>query len=425
MESNNNDSEEKQDSTPPLRNDRAKSVTFDEQTTFHEDLEAPLKERAAIGTGRNRRTSQGLVLVEQCIEGLNSEEFRRGVNVSLTQQISDIEHLNPPLSYRERRRDEMLETIANSKWILYANILVLFLVVAVGALWFFFLLGWQTLCTPARNCEPRNTVFNVSIHVMTGLFTYMSSIVMPWRWAHTLHTLGWSRPHRSNAVGHDLYGLDTDDPWFHVPCKKRLVVLFFLQMNCFFQYANQVCRGIYHSYEDSETWPGNFWTSVFFTLSLVWALIGALLFWKHTSIVRETDKERFGPGPIEMIKDLWDKYRQSKDEAKKQTGEAEDGSDALGQTAADSSQDAGNSATNTEHRPNGDSADEEAERPGDDDGKGNAITPNAVHSSGDAENSSTQQEHEANDAAAIEQEGELPGDDDGNNNAHLSNGNDS
>ena len=286
---------------------------------------------------QQRRSSQGLVLIGQCIEGLTtqSQDFRSSLLLSSSsfkdnrqQQEQQQERLNndesmkqeetideileeenlPLLSYQERCRDKLLYMIDTNRWILYLNCFVLFLVVASGALWFFFLLGWQTLCEPARDCGIRNTVYNVSIHILTGLFTYMSTIVMPWRWTHTLHSLGWSCPYRSNAIGYDLYGLSTNDPWFHVPSHKRLLILFFLLFNCFFQYINQICRGIYYSYNDSSTWPGNLMTGLFFGLSMIWALIGALLFWKHTSIVRQTDKERFGPGPIDMIQQMWHDY---------------------------------------------------------------------------------------------------------------------
>ncbi|KAL7581729.1 hypothetical protein ACA910_022267 [Epithemia clementina (nom. ined.)] len=255
---------------------------------------------------RRRSSTQGLVIIEQCIEGFSSS---RDFAPESSTHLRMLEELDPPLSGRERRRDALLNAMANSKFILYANCLVLFLVVAVGALWFFFLMGWQTLCRPRTDCEPRNTVYNISIHIMTVLFTYMSTIVMPWRWAHTLHTLGLSCPRRSNATGHDLYGLPTDDPWFHVPRNKRCVILFFLQLNCFFQYANQICRDLFYTYDQGEEWPGNFWVNIFFVLSLAWAVIGALLFWKHTSIVRQSDKKRFGLGPIELMQEMWEKFK--------------------------------------------------------------------------------------------------------------------
>lgn len=172
----------------------------------------------------------------------------------------------------------------------------------------------QTLCRPRRDCTPRNEIYNVAIQILNAFFTYMATISMPWRCTNFLHTAGWSCPYRENAPGHDLYGQVTDDVWFHVPLRKRIVILLFLLLNCLTQYANQVTRIIYYSYELQNEFPGNMWTNIFFGLSMICAAIGGSLMGYHTGKVRATDPERFGLGPIELVRDMYyNTFRSDKD----------------------------------------------------------------------------------------------------------------
>ena len=220
-------------------------------------------------------------------------------------------------------------------------------VVASGAVFFFFLMGWQvslqsslkggterrktchlrrsmlyltinshththtlslqTLCRPRTDCNPRNDIYNVAIQFLNVFFTYMATVSMPWRCTNFLHTVGWSCPHRENAPGHDLFGKVTDDVWFHVPLRKRIVILVFLLLNCLTQYANQVTRIIYYNYDLQNEFPGNMWTNIFFGLSMICAAIGGSLMGYHTGKIRATDPERFGLGPVELIREMYHK----------------------------------------------------------------------------------------------------------------------
>ena len=130
---------------------------------------------------------------------------------------------------------------------------------------------------------------------------------MPWRCTNFLHTTGWGCPHRENAPGHDLYGQVTDDVWFHVPLRKRVVILLFLLFNCLTQYANQVTRIIYYNYDLQNEFPGNMWTNIFFALSMICAAIGGSLMGYHTGKARKTDPERFGLGPVELAREMYNK----------------------------------------------------------------------------------------------------------------------
>lgn len=226
--------------------------------------------------------------------------------------------LDPPLSVGERRRDQLLTFLDSNRWILYINATVYILIVAMIVLWLFMVTGWQSLCTTPSptNCEPRNTIYNAAIHALTSLFVYLCAICFPWRIVHLMHSLGWSRPCRSNEVGHDLYGLlpqpdDTKwDPWFFVPRRKRVVVLIFLLASCLIHFTNQICRGIYYSYELGNSWPGEFLTNTLFVISLICAIVGATLFGRYTGLIRRTNPQRFGLGPLDSCKERWSQRKQ-------------------------------------------------------------------------------------------------------------------
>ena len=215
--------------------------------------------------------------------------------------------LDPPPTCSERFRDEILR-ILDEGFFQVLGIIVLFLVVLDGAVFFFFLMGWQTLCRPRTACEPRNTIYNVSVQIWNGLFTYMATVSMPWRCANFLHSTGWHLPRRKNEPGYDLYGLPTRDIWFHVPRRKRIHVLFFLIWNCLFQYVNQGMRIVYWSYELQSEFPGNLMVNVFFGSSFIAAGIGGILMIIYTGQTRRENPGKFDPGPKELLHAWWKTY---------------------------------------------------------------------------------------------------------------------
>lgn len=209
---------------------------------------------------------------------------------------------NPPMTRRERFRDWVLR-LCDGPEFQVMGMIVLFLVVADGALFFFFLMGWQTLCDdPSRtDCEPRNSVYNVSVQILTGLFTYMVTVSMPWRCANAIHIFGLGV--RDNSIGLDLYGRPTNEIWFHIGFWNRAGIIICLLLNCFLQYANQVTRIMYHSYELQNTHPGNKWVNIFFITSFVFAGIGAAWGAIVEQRIRRERPGRFGPGLLEVMRE--------------------------------------------------------------------------------------------------------------------------
>eukprot|EP00977_Amphora_coffeiformis_P011472 scaffold2767_cov177-Amphora_coffeaeformis.AAC.46 len=75
----------------------------------------------------------------------------------------------------------------------------------------------------------------------------------------------------------------------------------------FFLMGWQVTRIVYYNYDLQNEFPGNMWTNIFFGLSMICAAIGGSLMGYHTGKVRATDPERFGLGPVELVRDMYHK----------------------------------------------------------------------------------------------------------------------
>jgi hypothetical protein len=229
---------------------------------------------------------------------------------SVSQEPDDdyFSKLIPPISRGELFRDTLLRHL-DHPFFQILGLLVILLVIIDGAFFFFLLVGWHGMCQPRMDCEPRNWWYNASIQILNVLFTYMAVISMPWRSTHVLHITGASCPHRSNAVGHDLYGIvNQNDAWFHIPLPKRLGIILLLLLNCVTQFANQITRIVYHSFELQNTFPGNIWTNVFFAASFVAAgMAGAWLAYEVHRL-RRAHPGQFGPGPKEVCYTFYDDY---------------------------------------------------------------------------------------------------------------------
>lgn len=216
--------------------------------------------------------------------------------------------LDPPESCGERLRDFILRTL-DHPFFQGLGIIVLILVIADGAFFFFLLMGWQTLCRPRTDCEPRNWWYNWSIQVLNVLFTYMAVVSIPWRSTNFLHITGCGCPRRNNTPGHDLYGRPVDDDiWFYVPLSRRLGITVILLLNCIFQFINQGTRIWYYSFELQDAYPGNLWTNIFFGLSFIMAGIGGAWLAYEVSLLRKKHPMKFGAGPIELARNFYKQH---------------------------------------------------------------------------------------------------------------------
>lgn len=234
----------------------------------------------------------------------DSYAMRMSAGASIVSDVSldPYSTLHPAMSRGEQFRDAVLRVLDKPVF-QTLGILVLFLVILDGAIFFFFLMGWQTLCdTPSStNCEPRNQIYNASVQILNGLFTYMAVVSLPWRCTQLVHAFGVTCPNRTNKLGHDIYGVWSHDVWYHIPLWHRQGILVCLLLNCLTQYANQATRLIYRTYELQSTSPGTIWVNVFFGLSMILAGIAGLWMGLISECIRKQNPERFGPGPIQIL----------------------------------------------------------------------------------------------------------------------------
>lgn len=246
-----------------------------------------------------------------------------------------LHHINPPQSRGEKCRDSIIDML-DAPFFQCLGIFVLFWVITDGAFFFFLLMGWHAMCEPKDDCDPRNWWLNFSIQFLNVLFTYMATVSMTWRCTNLLHLLGWSCPNRAHSEGLDLYGCPTEQIWFHIPRRARIVIMVQLLGNCIAQYINQITRAIFWTYDESDVYPGVLWTNLFFALSFLLAATGgACVVWQEHKL-RKAQPDRFGPGPVDIIKGFL-----CKDKNKQEEEEEEEPSSALDQEALSPEQDQG------------------------------------------------------------------------------------
>lgn len=216
---------------------------------------------------------------------------------------SSMDDMNPPVSQGEKFRDALLRLL-DGRLFQLIGLIVLFLVILDGAFFFFLLMGWHTMCVPRTDCDARNYWYNVSVQILTGLFTYSAVVALPWRCANAFHVSGWHCPYRENTIGHDLYGFPSKDIWFHIPLRRRAGIILVLLLNCLTQFANQASRIVYSSFDKQNTSPGNIWTVAFFLSSMVFAAIGgAWLVYEESHLRNSSPPDQFSPGLLQVIRD--------------------------------------------------------------------------------------------------------------------------
>jgi Protein of unknown function (DUF2985) len=221
-----------------------------------------------------------------------------------------MDSLDPVRTNSEACRDSLLKLL-DHPFFQVAGIIMLVLIVADGALFFFLLIGGHLLCRPRLDCQPRNDWYNASIQILNILFTYSAIVSMPWRVTNLLH-LTTSCPRRCNDVGYNLYGIsNAPDIWFHIPKGRRLGITIVLLLNAVFQYVNQGTRIYYPNFEVQDRYPGNLWTNVFFFLSFLCAGIAAAWLGMESGRIRKQKPGVFGPGPIETIREYMSRKSRS------------------------------------------------------------------------------------------------------------------
>mmetsp|Transcript_8117 Transcript_8117/g.25401 ORF Transcript_8117/g.25401 Transcript_8117/m.25401 type:complete len:268 (-) Transcript_8117:23-826(-) len=189
----------------------------------------------------------------------------------------------------ELRRDALVAFL-DGPAMFKVNIANIIIIIVDGAFFFFLLVGWQAMCTPVMDCQPRNWWYNWSIQLLNVCFTYGALVALPWRLACFAHLFGGAR---SNEDGRDFYGRPTEETWFHIPLFHRRAINLVFLSNCFFQFANQGTRIYYPTYAAADEFPANLWTNLFFILAFLAAGVGAGYLARRETLLRREQPDRW------------------------------------------------------------------------------------------------------------------------------------
>eukprot|EP00966_Prymnesium_polylepis_P162423 3754110-Prymnesium_polylepis.3 len=195
------------------------------------------------------------------------------------------------------------------------------LVLAWGSFLAFLLLGWTGIdpynCpdqpgllfndanknwTGSGECVSAMDWFNVSIQVLTVLFTYVAIITLPWRVANAVHL---RCSDRSCEVGHDFYGRPTDGVWFHTPLGPRMAIVRLLLLNTVFTLLAQLARLIWSDYTSSQTLPGAIFINLTFVPGIAFGIWSGAKQGAVEGQVRKAHPGQFPPTLGEIASDKW------------------------------------------------------------------------------------------------------------------------
>jgi len=146
---------------------------------------------------------------------------------------------------------------------------------------------------------------NISVNILSGLFSYVVSVDMPWRLSNAVHLCGGAEP------GSDFYGRQTDCIWFHIPLQTRAWIVFAMLNNAGWQYVHQVLHIIYIDFHESNKMPAIWMLPTTMILSAGGGFVAAVLQIYAETKLRWASPEamaRFGPGVVEKVLDFWDKF---------------------------------------------------------------------------------------------------------------------
>ena len=151
---------------------------------------------------------------------------------------------------------------------------------------------------------------NVAIHILTALFSYITLFTLPWRIANAVHLWGCCCTRRSCEAGVDFYGRPTKGIWFHIPPPKRKPVVFLLCGNAFMQYATQLCRFIWSSFDASQVMPGVLLINLTFVSGIICGIASGSMQGNAENAVRKEKPGEFPPTPVEVALAAWKAERE-------------------------------------------------------------------------------------------------------------------
>lgn len=174
------------------------------------------------------------------------------------------------------RKECFTDMLRNSSFFYIIILLWIFLVVLSIGIYGLLLVGIVTL----EDNETLELYKNIFIQIINGLFTFTALANLPVRIQRfrMLYIVGG----RKNSNSHmrkpsHAYADESALIFDHLDWSTRHLIIQGLLWNCIFQLINQVTRIAYYSAESASEVPGVIWVNVFFPLSILMALIAALV----------------------------------------------------------------------------------------------------------------------------------------------------
>ena len=90
---------------------------------------------------------------------------------------------------------------------------------------------------------------NICIQILTGLFSYLNGIAIPWRVSILVHQ---TCSKRASTPGCDFYGRPTEAPFFHIPVGARRKIIGLLLGSNSLHYASQGMRIAFPTFDTAE-----------------------------------------------------------------------------------------------------------------------------------------------------------------------------
>ncbi len=160
-----------------------------------------------------------------------------------------------------------------------------------------------------RNIKELNMLSNMCIQALTGLFSYLNLITLPWRVSIGVHQ--WLTK-RSCAPGMDFYGRPTEAIWFHIAKPRRAKIVALLLLSTAFHFATQGCRIYYHTHDLANNLPGSVPVNLTFISSVLCSVVAGVIQGKAEGRLKEREPERYPPGLGVILKEVYAEYKAGK-----------------------------------------------------------------------------------------------------------------
>ena len=148
--------------------------------------------------------------------------------------------------------------------------------------------------------------FNIAVKVMTGLFSYLNGVALPWR-VSIAHHMFCSR--RSCEPGRDFYGRETEALWFLLPVGRRKLIAVLLNLSAFFHFSNQATHIVWHSYEASMEEVTAIPVAATFGLSVLFGILAGIVQGNSEDKLIKESPEKFPPPISKAVKRVFQKWR--------------------------------------------------------------------------------------------------------------------